>query len=514
MDEPRDVRQGTATERPPVIRLEEVGKRYGGTIALDGISLEISEGSIHALVGENGAGKSTLGKIIGGVISPDSGVLRVDGREVIYASPRDALRDGITVISQEITLVPERTVIENVFLGREARALGAFVQGRTLRAAYERIVAEAGFHIDGNERVSALRLADQQKVEVLRAIARDARLIVMDEPTAALSPNETATLFEIIHQLNAAGRTIVYVSHFLQEVLRLADTVTVLKDGRHVRTGPTDNETAATLITSMLGRPLNQAFPAKRPPRQDAQEVLEVRGLAGAGVRDVSLTLRAGEIVVLTGLVGAGRSETARLIFGAEKRDEGVIRLDGKPVEVRNPRHAVRLGISMLPESRKEQALIMERSLVENVSLAHLKHLARAKMFVRLREERRRATGTLERVDVRASSPAAPVSSLSGGNQQKVVFARWLFRQPRVLIADEPTRGVDVDAKVSIYDLLTSLADAGVAILVISSEFEEVLGLAHRVLVMRAGTIVAEFGPAAREDEVLAAAFGEPAAVA
>jgi ABC-type sugar transport system ATPase subunit len=494
----------------PQIELVGVGKRYGGIQALADVNLTIKAGSIHALVGENGAGKSTLGKIIGGVIPPSEGKLKVDGEDRSYAAPRDALHDGITVISQEVTLLPERSVIENVFLGNEDRSFGMFVRRGALEKRYAELVERAGFDIPGKQIVSGLRVADQQKVEVLRAIVQDARLIVMDEPTAALSPNEIDTLFQIVRRLNAGGTTIIYVSHFLNEVLDISDTVSVLKDGKHVRTAPSSTETPASLITSMLGRPLSQTFPPKAQPDPDAEIALEVEGLCrGVDVDNVSFAVRRGEIVGLAGLVGSGRTETVRLLFGAERPDAGVIKVEGREVKIRTPRHAVDLGIGMLPESRKEQALIMDRSLVENVTLAHLEKVSRAGFMFSGRDERRRGTEILDRVGVRGAPGDAPVSSLSGGNQQKVVFARWLFEPPRILIADEPTRGVDIGAKTAIYELLATLAASGIAIIIVSSEIEEVLGISHRILVMRAGGIVAELGHDATEDSVLNAAFGQ-----
>jgi ABC-type sugar transport system ATPase subunit len=491
----------------PYVELDGIGKRYGGVVALSGIDLRIERGSIHGLVGENGAGKSTLGKIIGGVINPDAGQLRVLGRAVSYHAPRQALDDGITVIAQEISLVPDRTVIENVFLGNEPARMG-FVSARRLRDRYADLNERAGFDLPPGATVATLRLADQQKVEILRALARQARLIVMDEPTSSLSAGEASKLFEIIRRLNRSGTTVVYVSHFLQELLAIADTVTVLKDGRHVRTSAAADESPESLVTGMLGRSLEVSFPPRHPPPKDAPVVLEVEGLRrGRAVRGVSFSVRRGEIVGLAGLVGSGRSETARLIFGADRRDAGDVWMDGSRLRIRTPRDAVRHGIAMLPESRKDAGLVMGRSVVENVSLPHLAQLGRGRVLIPEGRERAEVGAVLAKVDVRAPDPAALVASLSGGNQQKVVFAKWLFRRPRLLIADEPTRGVDVGAKRAIYDLIAALAADGMAVLLISSDLEEVLGLAHRTIVMRAGEVVAELGADATEEAVMAAAF-------
>ena len=489
------------------VEVHGVSKRFGGVVALDGIDLEIEHRSIHALVGENGAGKSTLAKILSGVHRADDGEVWVEGRRVDYRSPRDALADGITIIAQEPTLVPHRSVQENVYLGVEGGRAGIVDDRRTSRR-FAALVRESGIELPPRRLARTLRVADQQKVEVLRAIARDAKLFVMDEPTSALTADESDRLFEVIKRLRDRGATIVYVSHFLPEVLELADTVTVLRDGRLVRTSPTADETPDKLVTAMLGRPLDLTFPEKAPPPADAPIVLSVRGLARPpAVQEASFEIRAGEIVGLAGLIGSGRSEVARAIFGADRRTAGLVEVDGKRLDARSPRAAIRRGVAMLPEDRKRQGLLMLRSLVDNVTLPHLGDLSSVGVMA-LRSERTRTSELIGRLDVRTRSNNARVNTLSGGNQQKVLFAKWLFRRPRVFIADEPTRGVDVGAKLAIHRLIHSLAAEGIAVLLISSEHEEVLGLAHRVLVMRAGRIVAEFdGQTMSEDAVLHAAF-------
>ncbi len=495
------------------VALRGVSKRFGGVVALAGIDLEIERGSIHGLVGENGAGKSTLGKIVAGVYRPDEGELLVDGRRAVYHSPRDALRDGITMIAQEPTLVPHRSVLENVFLGIEATVAGV-LDTRAMRRRFAALAEQAQIEIDPRALARTLRVADQQKVEVLRALARNARLIVMDEPTSALTTDEADRLFELVRRLRAQGTTIIYVSHFLEEVLRLVDTVTVLRDGRVVRTSPAAEETPERLVQAMLGRSLELAFPEKTYPPPDAPVVLSVRHLhRPPQVIDVSFDIRAGEILGLAGLIGSGRSEVARAIFGADRRASGEILVEGKPVRIRSPREAVRAGIVMLPEDRKTQGLLMLRSIVDNVTLPRLGAVSRLGVIARA-GERRAAVRLMERVDVRARGPSARVMTLSGGNQQKVLFAKWLFTQPKVFLADEPTRGVDVGAKRAIYDLIRGVAAEGKAVLLISSEHEEVLGLAHRVLVMRGGRIVAELDrETMSEDAVLRAAFAADTSV-
>ena len=498
------------------VELRDISKSFGGTHALEGVSLAIGHGSIHALVGENGAGKSTLGKIISGVHSPDHGQLLLAGEPVRFRSPRDAISRGVILIAQELATVPSLTVAENVFLGVEPRQAG-FQNRRELRRRYTELAASVGFELDGDANVGRLRTADQQKVEILRALCRNAQLIVMDEPTAALSRPDAEALHLVVRQLARSGTTVVLVSHFLNEVLELADEVTILRDGRLVQTVPAAGQTEDSLLSAMLGRPLDAAFPPRRLVPADAPVLLSVRGLTAPGVNDVSFDLRAGEILGLAGLVGAGRTELARAVYRANRVRAGTVRVMGPagPASAAGmisvtgtPRTAMRAGLAMIPESRKEQGLLPGRSVAENVTLSSLAQISRAGI-VRPRPERRAVRDMLTKVDVRGGGQAVAASALSGGNQQKLLFARSLLRDPLVLIADEPTRGVDVGAKRAIYELLASLTGRGLGVLLISSDVEEILGLAHRVLVMRAGQIAAEFtGEAATEAAILGAAFG------
>jgi len=503
------------------VELAGISRSFGGVRALDEVSLTIAKGSIHALVGENGAGKSTLGKVLAGVITPDRGQVLLDGEPVAFRSPREAILRGIVLIAQELSIAPALSVAENVFLGTEPRRAG-FVARRALRRRYDELAAAAGFELRGDLPGRGLRTADQQKVEILRALCRNARLIVMDEPTAALGRPDAERLHQVIRRLAAGGTTIVLVSHFLRQVAELADVVTILRDGRLVRTAPAADETEETMLSSMLGRSLGATFPPRRPVPPQAPVVLEAHGLSAPGVHDVSFDVRAGEIVGLAGLVGSGRTELARALCRAERVTAGTVRTADGPLAGRGPWAALRAGLAMIPESRQEQGLMLGRPIAENVSLASLARLSDLGL-VRRRAERQAVAGVLDQVGVRvpAQCPrggvwggrppglATPVSTLSGGNQQKALFARILLRGPRVLVADEPTRGVDVGAKRAIYELLTSLAAEGLGVLLISSDAEEILGLAHRVLVMRAGRIAAEFrGEAMTEAAVLAAAFG------
>ena len=510
------------------VELTDIGKSFGGTRALEGVSLTISRGSIHALVGENGAGKSTLGKIIAGAHAPDTGQLRLAGQPVRFHSPRDAINAGVNLIAQELSIMGSLTVEQNVFLGVEPSQAG-FQNRRELRRRYNELAASVGFELDGGGNAGTLRTADKQKVEILRALCRNAELIVMDEPTAALSRPDVDALHGVIRQLAANGTTVVLVSHFLGEVLELADEVTILRDGRLVQTVPAAGQTEESLMAAMLGRSLDATFPPKQPAPADANVVLSVRDLVAPGVNGVSFELRAGEILGLAGLVGAGRTEVARAIYRANRVQSGSVTVSagrktgdktgrntgaetGKETNVTGtPRTAMRAGVLMIPESRKEQGLLLDRSVRENVSLSTLAQVSRFGL-VQPGPERRTVREMLSRVDARGGGKggqSAPASSLSGGNQQKLLFARSLLSDPTVLIADEPTRGVDVGAKRAIYELLTKLTADGLGILLISSDVEEILGLAHRVLVMRGGRVVTELtGEDATEAAILGAAFG------
>jgi len=492
------------------IELRGVGKSFGGVPVLAGIDVTFAPGSVHALVGENGAGKSTLSKIISGVYTHDTGALIVDGESVSFGSPREALDRGIATIAQELALVPALSVAENVFLGREPRTLG-WVDRRKLRRSFVALAEQTGFTLDPDVPVGSLRTADQQKVEILRALARGASFIIMDEPTAALSGHDTELLHDVVRQLAASGHTVLLISHFLGEVLELADTVTILRDGRLIRTAPASQETESSLIEAMLGRSLGSVFPEKSAPpatTSDRAPALEVDGLSGHGFSDISLTVACGEIVGLAGLVGAGRSEIAHAIFGADRRTSGTVRVDGREVPGDIPA-AMRSGLFMIPESRKDQGLVLGRPIRQNVSLSNL-GLVSTGGWLDFAKERRESRQMLDRVTV-AGDDRRDVSSLSGGNQQKVLFARALAKPRSVLIADEPTRGVDVGSRRAIYDLIAEQAASGIGVLVISSDVEELLGLAHRILVVRSGRIVARLaGDEMTEHNVLTAAFADP----
>ena len=497
----------------PHVELIGISKRFGGVQALDRVGVTVQRGTVHALVGENGAGKSTLGRILAGVLAPDAGRIRVGGEEVHLHSPRHALRHRMTGIAQELALLPARSVLDNVFVGNESRRAGR-VDVAAMRRRYAELTARVGFDVPPGARVGTLRIADQQKVEILRALARDAELIVLDEPTSSLPLDDARRLMSTMRRLAETGTTIVFVSHAIHDVLRVADTVTVLKDGRHVRTSAAAAETEDSLVRAMLGRPLERTFPRRRAThggtRTAALEAVDLSTDAGLHAADVHVG--GGEIVGVAGLVGSGRSELLRGIFGADTRLSGVVRVDGHEV-AGGPREALRAGIALLPESRKDQGLLMRRAIPDNVVLARLRTFSRAGVLQH-GSVRRAATRTVERLAIRTPAIDVAVSTLSGGNQQKVLFGRCLLEQPTVLLADEPTRGVDVGAKLAIYELLVETAAAGVGVLFVSSEIEEILELSHRVIVMRGGRVAAEIhGAAITEDNVMRAAFGAPPAV-
>ncbi|HRQ00075.1 MAG TPA: sugar ABC transporter ATP-binding protein [Terrimesophilobacter sp.] len=493
------------------VELRGIGKQFGGTPVLSDIDLVVEPGSVHGLVGENGAGKSTLSKIIAGLHLASTGTMLIDGSQVEFRSPREALGHGIATIAQELALVPSLTVAENVFLGAEPRR-GGFVQRRRLRAKFVELAEQTGFDLNPDAVVGGLRTADQQKVEILRALARGASFIIMDEPTAALSGRDAELLHSVVRQLADSGRTVLLISHFLSEVLELCDTVTILRDGRLIRTAPAADETEESLIEGMLGRSLGSVYPDKPPTVVDNDEVLRVDSLTAPGVHGVSFTVRAGEIVGLAGLIGAGRSEIAQAIYGATRRAGGTVEIAGAPTARGSISSALRGGMFLVPESRKEQGLLLQRPVRENVTLSDMARLA-SFGWVRRKAERRHVSDMLERVTVQGDARRT-VSSLSGGNQQKVMFARALQRPRRLLIADEPTRGVDVGSRRAIYDLIAARAREGVGVLVISSDVEEVIGLAHRVLVIKAGRVVDELaGDRMTEQNVLHAAFVETAAI-
>ena len=484
-----------------VAALESVSKRFGGVLALDGVSLRLRRGEVHGLLGENGAGKSTLGRVLAGIVVPDAGRLLIDGRAVHFRSPRDALRAGIGMVHQELAFCPDLSVAENLCLPALPRWVGVFTDRRRTRERAKSMLGAIGVSIDVTRPMRELSTGQEQLVQIAAAVATEARVIVFDEPTSSLADSESERLFQLIDRLKAHGTTIVYVSHRMPELFRLCDRMTVLRDGRVAGTLDRAAADPDAVVRLMVGRSVERREP-RYLARAPGRVMLELDDVGVPPlVSGVSLAVRAGEIYGLAGLVGAGRSELARGVFGLEPRS-GRVRVDGRAIAAGAPWRAIAAGMAMVPEDRKRQGLALELSGSANVSMAMLDRLARLGLLPR-RAERAVAEREYARLAVRAPSVETPVASLSGGNQQKVALAKWLARNPAVLIADEPTRGVDVAAKAAIHSILDDLAARGAAILLISSELPELLLLARRVGVMRNGRLVGELSRADATEEVI-----------
>ncbi|SDU79024.1 sugar ABC transporter ATP-binding protein [Jiangella alkaliphila] len=496
---------GAATPGPR-LRVEGATKRYPGVVALDGVELEVQAGEVHALVGENGAGKSTLVRILGGVHPADDGSLLLDGEPYAPQSPQDALSAGIRVVHQELATLPNLTVAENLFLDQMPRRAGVVRYGE-LNAAARRVLETVALDVAPQTRMERLSLAQKQLVEIARALATEARLVIFDEPTATLTIPEKRRLLSIIRDLRAGGVAVIYISHHLDEVFEVCDRATVLRNGRSVGTRRIDELSTELLVRMMVGKELadDHPFPDDVAP---GPIVLEVDGLTAPAVaHDVSFTVREGEIVGLAGLVGAGRTEAVRTIFGADRARAGTVRVRGRVVPARHPRGAVRAGISLAPEDRKEQGLVLEMGCDVNISLASLPKVSRYGLL-RRRDERRETAEAARRMNVKVGDIGTPAGTLSGGNQQKVVLGRWLYRESDVLIVDEPTRGIDVGARHEIYRLLADLARAGKAIVIVSSDLNELMGMSHRILVFSRGRIAADVDRVDFDQErILAAAY-------
>jgi inositol transport system ATP-binding protein len=481
-----------------------ISKKFPGVQALDAVDFQVGPGEIHALLGENGAGKSTLLKILSGAQAPDAGTIRFAGEPIALASPHDAQKLGIVTIYQEFTLAPNMTIAENVFIGREPGPR-PFVSWRKMAAETRVITTRLGLQLRPMALVRDLSVAEQQMVEIARALSMRSRLIVMDEPTSALSTSEVEKLFRIVRELKGQGLSVIFVTHRLEEVMELCDRYTVLRDGRQVASGAVADTTVDGLIRSMVGRQVNALF-AHREPATPGPMALEVEGLTRRGnsqdphatvLQDVSLAVRRGEILGIAGLVGAGRTEAARAIFGADPFDAGTVRVDGKAVAIHTPEDAIRHGIGLVPEDRKQQALFLALAVRTNLSMASLVRLLRWRFFVDERAERAMVEEYRRALNIRMAGPEQLIANLSGGNQQKVVLARWLALRPKVLIVDEPTRGIDVGAKVEVHNLLYEMARSGIAVIAISSELPEILAVSDRIVTMREGRVT---GAVSRDD--------------
>jgi len=482
----------------PLLRMHHITKSFPGVRALDDVSLDFRAGEILGLVGENGAGKSTLMKILGGIYSADSGEIVLDGSPVRFRGPRDATDAGIAIIHQELNLVPDMNVAENIFLGREPSRLGLLDRGHLHRDA-ARVLERLGFDLDTRTRVRDLSLGRRQIVEIAKALSVSARILVMDEPTSALSDAEVDHLFRVARGLRAEGVSMVFITHRLDEVFRIVDRVAVLRDGKLVGVRDRTNLSKNELVRLMVGREVSDQFP--RTESRPGNVVLSVRDLSARErggdhrpvLRNIDLDLRRGEILGLAGLMGAGRTELLTALFGAlDAETSGRIEILGRPVRIRSPRDAIRHGIALVTEDRKEFGILPEMVTRENLTLTRLREYARLGV-VRRGAERENALRTINRLDVSPRDPEMVMKNLSGGNQQKAVVGRWLLTEPNILLLDEPTRGIDVGAKGEIYKLIRALAGEGMAILMVSSELPEILGLSDRILVMAAGRITGEF---------------------
>jgi len=493
----------------PVLALHHAAKSFGAVHAVIDGTIDLQAGEVHALLGENGAGKSTMVKILAGVHQPDSGEVLIDGTPAGLHGPAAARDAGIAVIYQEPTLFPDLSVAENIFMGRQPLVAGRRIDRRRMLTDSAALFGRLGVRLDPGRVCRGLSIADQQLVEIAKALSLDARVIVMDEPTAALSAAEVSRLFDVVRTLGAGGAAVLFISHRLEEVFEICQRVTVMRDGRHVLTSELAGLTSDDLVRAMVGRPMAERTAGERGT--PGELVLRVERLTREGVfTDVSLDVRAGEIVALAGLVGSGRSEVARAVFGIDRYDAGRVVLRGRELRRASPTAAMAAGIGFVPEDRRQQGLVMDMSVQQNVALASLGRLRKGGL-VRSAAERAFTADWAIRLNLKYGRLTDPVFQLSGGNQQKVVLAKWLGRQPALLIVDEPTRGIDIATKAEVHRLLVQLARDGVAILMISSELPEVLHVGDRILVMREGRLTAELGHEdATQEKIMAAATGQP----
>ena len=495
--------------KTPVIELRGISKSFPGVKALSGVDFDIYPGELHALCGENGAGKSTLIKVMTGAHAPDEGSILVNGEAVSFSSPQQALSMGIACIYQELSIVPQLDVAKNIFLGN------MFTKGKTGFLDKKRLYKDAAeilhdhikLNIDPHEIAGRLSVAQQQMVEIGRALTRQAKVIIMDEPTSSLSDKEVETLFELIRMLKADGIAIIYISHKLDEVMQLSDRITILRDGQRIKTVNTADTTKERLISDMLGRELSNMY--NKQPAEIGGTVLEVNGLTRSGVfSDISFSVKSGEIVGFFGLVGAGRTEIMRAIFGMDRYDSGEVILGGEKLRGRSPSRAIRSGIGFATEDRKSEGLALRLSILANMTIVKLSQLSRFGVISR-KKQRRTADEYVSSISIKTPSVSQLVGNLSGGNQQKVVVAKWLMMEPRVLILDEPTRGIDVGSKSEIYSLIVRLAQQGVAVIIVSSEIEEILGICDKVNVIHEGRLVSTLDAATSSThDVLTSAFG------
>ncbi|GAX90747.1 sugar ABC transporter ATP-binding protein [Effusibacillus lacus] len=476
----------------PLLEMKGISKSFPGVKVLENVQFSLQSGEVHALMGENGAGKSTLMKILGGIYAKDQGTILIKGQRKEIASPRVAQDLGIAIIHQELNLIPDLTVAENIYLGREFTfGKTGLIRWRVMREQARRYLSQLGMDLDPETLVGSLSVGQQQMVEIAKALSMQADILVLDEPTAALTHREIESLFGVIASLKQKGVGMIYISHRMEEIFQICDRVTVLRDGHHIGTKKTSETDMNELVRMMVGREITDRFPKVQVPL--GKERLRVEGVSQKGkLHDISLTVRGGEILGIAGLMGAGRTELAKALFGAERMDSGRIVIDGEQVVIRKPVDAIRAGIALVTDDRKDEGLVLPLSVKENLSLPNLPSLS-SFGFVKKRKEQELSSSTIKQLLIKTPNAEQAVESLSGGNQQKVVIGKWLATQPKILILDEPTRGVDIGAKKEIYDLMNQLAEQGVAIIMISSELPEVLGMSDRILVMHEGRITGEF---------------------
>jgi len=474
-----------------LLRVEDVSKGFPGVQALDRVCFELRRGEVHALVGENGAGKSTLMKILSGVHRPDSGTIRFKGREVRFQNAREASAAGIGIIYQELNLVPHLTVAQNIYIGREPRTRLGYIDDHRMNVDASAILGRLNLNIDPSIRLNKLSISKQQMVEIAKALSRESEVLIMDEPTSALTESEIDELFKVIHSLRERGVGIIYISHRLDELKHIVDRITIFRDGHYIATADYASITMEAIINHMVGRRLENIFPP-RGNLPTGRKLLEVKHIVQPGtLKDISFDLFQGEILGLAGLMGAGRSELARAIFGADPITSGEVLRDGKKLDIRSPADAIAHGIAYLSENRKEEGLAIKMTLNQNVTMANLPNVSRRFTVISRAQELQATRDSVRELDIRTPSLEQMVSNLSGGNQQKVVVAKWLYRNSEILIFDEPTRGIDVGAKYAIYELMAQLASRGVGVIMISSELPEILGMTDRVLVLHEGRLTA-----------------------
>lgn len=497
----------TAEKGDVILSVDHLYKTYPGVIALNDVSFTLLRGEIHALMGENGAGKSTLIKVIAGSTNPDTGTFTIDGEKFTHISPHRSKELGVEVIYQELNLLPDLSIAENIYMGRYL-GNGFLIDMPAMIRETKHLFDELEIEIDPQKKVKDLSMAQMQFVEIAKAVCHEAKILVMDEPTAPLTSQDVRKLFSLIRRLKEKGVTIIYISHRIPEVYELSDRISIMRDGQMVVTKETKEMSEAELIKTMVGRELNETYPPRN--HNYGKVILEVRNLAGSGVHGINFQLHKGEILGVAGLIGSGRTETARMIFGADKRESGEILLDGKPVEIKSPLDAVKHGIVLLPEDRKLQGVLLNLSIRENIALPVEKSISRW-MIVNEKRENEIVRQYTDRLKIKTPSLDQLVRNLSGGNQQKVVMSKWLASQPRILIIDEPTRGIDVGAKYEIYQIMNQLTEQGISIIMISSEMEELLGMADRIIVLHEGAMtgVLDHPAAFSQEKVMAYASNQ-----